>query len=80
MSYNGWANYETWNVALHVGENPIYDGAVEFMQSNPDSKTHYKDFIESCGLDTQKTGDGVYYTDLGLDYPRLDEMMRELIV
>ena len=27
MSYNGWKNYETWNVALWVGnDEPVYRG------------------------------------------------------
>lgn len=30
--YNGWANWETWNVALWIGgEEAIYKAAVDFM-------------------------------------------------
>jgi hypothetical protein len=80
MTYEGWANYNTWNVSLWINNTyEIYKGAVEFMQSNPDSKTPYKDFVASCGLDTQKTADGAHYMGEDLNYAELDDMMRELI-
>lgn len=81
MSYEGWANYNTWNVSLWINNTyEIYQGAVEFMKSNPDSQTPYRDFVASCGLDTQYTPDDEPYIDEGLNYAELDAMMRELIL
>lgn len=79
-TYEGWANYETWNVSLWINNTyDIYKGAVEFMETNPDGENPYKAFVTSCGLASQKTADGVLYMDKGLNYRELDAMMKELI-
>jgi hypothetical protein len=74
--YNGWKNRDTWNVALWLGEGALYQGTVEFMKDY-EGQQAYVDFVESCGLDSQNTPDGVYYLSEELDYPRLDDMMWE---
>ncbi len=75
-TYNGWKNRESWNVSLWIGENPLYPEVVAFIKDYK-GKQPYVDFLESCGLDTQKTPDGILYTSEVLDYPRLNEMMME---
>ena len=37
MTYEGWTNYDTWNVSLWINnEKHLYDGAVDFMKNeNP---------------------------------------------
>lgn len=77
QTYNGWKNRETWNVALWIGQHGLYLEAVAFMKDYK-GKTPYVDFLESCGLDSQATPDGIRYVSEQLDYPRLDEMMMEL--
>lgn len=78
--HNGWKNYSTWNVSLHLNnEYSIYVGAVAFMRDNPKTLRPYLRFIESCGLDTQKTPDRIQYKSAQLDYAALDQMMKELI-
>lgn len=78
--YNGWRNYETWNVAMWIGEEPIYNGAVDFMKNdNPDPQNSYRAFVVSCGLEAQKTPDGVAYMGDTLDYEDLNRMMADLI-
>lgn len=78
QNYNGWKNRETWNVALWIGENPLYTEGKAFMR-NYNGTQPYVDFLESCGLDSQMTPDGIKYVSEKLDYPRLNEMMREVL-
>lgn len=34
MSYNGWTNYETWNVALWISnDEPLYRASIDFAKS-----------------------------------------------
>jgi hypothetical protein len=78
--YEGWKNYATWNVSLWINNDyNLYQGAVEYMKANPDSKHPYLNFIKSCGLDTQQTPDRIKYKSLKLDYSALNEMMKELL-
>lgn len=75
--YNGWKNYATWNVALWINnEQPYYKGAVDFM-ADYQGRRPYKDFIEDCGLSTQRTPDKVKWAGQDLDYKALNEMMWE---
>ena len=76
--YNGWKNRETWNVSMWLNnDEPTYRSAVEFIKDYKGSQP-YVDFLESCGLDAQKTPDGVRYVSEELDYKHLNEMMMEL--
>lgn len=76
--YNGWKNYETWNVALWIGNDEgLYLEARRFRVKG------YSAFIESMrkgfGDGTfVATPDGVSWTDSGLDIEALDEMLKEL--
>ena len=73
-TYNGWANYETWNVALWLqNEFPMYEMARMFRHHGYKSLSHMLE--ESFGT---KTPDGVAWTDSGLDYDELNEMLSEL--
>lgn len=75
--YNGWANHETWNVALWLQNTESYYLAmVEFMKDYKGTQP-YVDFLESCGLDTQETHDGVRYVSEELNYKELNDMMLE---
>ena len=54
ISYNGWENYETWNVALWINnEEGLYHLAMEAGD--------YETFLELVGNAT--TGDGVKFSD-----------------
>jgi hypothetical protein len=55
ISYNGWENYETWNVALWINNTEnLYHLAAECGD--------YQTFCDYLGSDAE-TGDGVKYAD-----------------
>ena len=82
-TYQGWANYETWNVALWIqNTEEIYNIAKQF--------DNYKDFV-NLGLRIQtlhyknknaftffNTGDWVSFTNKLLNIEELDNMIKEL--
>lgn len=78
--YEGWKNYETWNVALWINnEYPLYKSALDFMQLNPDQQNPYKAFVVTYGLSDKWTPDKVDWMSDDLDYDALNEMMLELL-
>jgi hypothetical protein len=75
-SYNGWANYETWNVALWIqNDEPLYREAYRFMRRYTGDDP-YRDFVAAMEITDQQTPDGVAYTDRTIDREELDEMLR----
>ncbi len=74
--YNGWANYETWNVALWIGND---EGLYNFARSYRNQPNPYEAFVADMrDLDYKETPDGVAYNDSGLDVDALNEMIEEL--
>ena len=70
-TYNGWTNYETWNVALWIGND---EGLYDIARRCDD----YQDFVDSIeGLITE-TGDGVSFTSDMLNWHELNDMIEEL--
>jgi len=70
-TYNGWTNYETWNVALWIGnDEPTYRAARRCYS--------YQDFLNQYTVAGSKTPDGVLWDDVNLNHIELDEMIEEL--
>ncbi len=72
QDYNGWTNYETWNISLWIqNDESLYSMAREY--------TDYKQFAE-CMIDigSNKTPDGVSYVSSKLNISELNEMLAEL--
>lgn len=69
--YNGWSNWQTWNVALWLGnDESLYKLARRFV--------HYKDlanYLVESG--TTSTPDGADYQDPELDTYALDELLMD---
>jgi hypothetical protein len=74
QEYNGWANWETWNVALWIGnDESLYHDAKYFRNKG------FKEFAEYLrGFGIVETPDGAAYNDSGLDIEALDKMLGEL--
>jgi hypothetical protein len=72
-TYNGWANYETWNVALWLGNDEgMYNLARMFAEHGYKSLSHL--LVESFGPETP---DGVHWQDCELDIFALSAMLEE---
>jgi len=64
-SYNGWENYETWNVALWIqNDEGLYNLAREAGS--------YQDFVELVSEFMTQTPDGVSFTDPALNVIELN--------
>jgi hypothetical protein len=77
-SYSGWANYETWNVALIINnEYKLYLSALDFMKLYKGA-TPYKSWVEHAGLTEKETVDSVPFISDKLSYAELNQMMKGL--
>ena len=68
-SYNGWANYETWNVALFINN----DFGAYVIAKNV---SNYNEFVSA--VPGEKTMDGVSLTDSNIDKDELNGLITEL--
>jgi len=73
-TYNGWANYETWNVALWISNE---EGLYHLARESKDYQT-FVDCLEACSMNDATTGDGVKWNDPAVNVVELDEMFAEL--
>ena len=72
-TYNGWTNYETWNVALWIGNDEgLYDMARMYREHGYKSLSHM--LMEM----TPATPDGVKWNDPSLNICELNDMLEEL--
>jgi len=83
-TYNGWENYETWNVALWIGNDEfLYKTARACVEFCNDNETPWDKFVR-CMMDGQigkflgKTGDGVAWNDPAINTTEMNEMFEEL--
>ena len=76
-TYNGWANYETWNVALWMQNNQfLYNTAVACVEYKNDDETAYEKFIRNMhNVDEFTTADGVRWDDEKINHDEINEMM-----
>jgi len=72
QTYNGWSNYETWNVALWINNS---EGLYHLAQECGDYET-LVDQLRECNV--KQTPDGVKWNDDNLNYVELNEMLEDL--
>ena len=80
-TYNGWTNYETWNVALWMQNDEfLYNTAIACVEYREENESPYDKFIR-CMLncDNVTTGDDVAWNDELVNTKEVNEMMLELV-
>jgi hypothetical protein len=76
-TYQGWANYETWNVSLWINNDEgLYNLACDCV-NNGETYGDFVKYLKEC--DITSTPDGVDYEYTYLDGIELNEMMSELV-
>ena len=71
-TYNGWTNYETWNVGLWLGgDEGLYEVARRALDFD-----HLIEMLNGYGSET--TGDGVRWDDPAVNRVEIEEMLEEL--
>ena len=71
-TYNGWTNYETWNVGLWLGND---EGLYEVARRALDFD-HLIEMLNSYG--SEFTGDGVRWDDPSVNRVEIEEMLEEM--
>ena len=79
-TYNGWANYETWNASLWIqNDRFLYNTAKACVDYCEEGDSPYAVFIrcmDNCAR--TMTGDDVAWNDPTIDHNEMNDMMYEL--
>ena len=75
QGYNGWTNYETWNVALWLQNDEYLYHMMLFVKENMYPYEDLLSVLENAGI--TKTGDGIRYDDDLIDRDEIVEMIKE---
>ena len=77
MEYNGYKNYETWNVALWIANDyPTYSASLGY-KTYPQPYLSFRNALRKGMLKCTTTGDGISLWDSNLDVEAIDGQMRE---
>ena len=77
QTYNGWANYETWNVALYIqNDRSLYELACDVVRDGGLYGNFVKILQDNFGA--THTPDNVAWDDANIDGIEVNEMMSDL--
>jgi len=77
QGYNGWTNWETWNVALWIGNDcGLYELACDVAREGG-TYGHMVSIIHDAG--SKETPDRCKWDDVKIDGIEVNNMMKELI-
>jgi hypothetical protein len=82
-TYNGWANYETWNASLWIGNDEFLYNTARACVEYAEGETPWIKFVR-CMTEGQigrfigETGDGVRWDNPAIDAGEMDAMLEEL--
>ena len=68
--YNGWKNYETWNVALYLdNDEGTYLAVKDYVKDTLRSKNvpSYEGLLEYLGFEDESTPDGIPWNYFRID-------------
>lgn len=74
--YNGWTNYDTWNVALWIQNDEGLYITVRAYSSHDDPYPKFVGYLKELGI--THTPDGVSWTSPDLNVDELNECIRNL--
>ena len=78
QTYNGWANYETWNVTLWIGNDwGLYQLALDVVRDGGAYGNFVKILQDNCGA--THTPDDVAWDDVNIDGIEVNDFLAELI-
>ena len=79
-TYNGYANYETWNVALWIQNSEfLYNTAKACVEYCTESETPYDKFIRCMmNVDRDATGDNVRWDSDAVNHDEINEVLADL--
>ena len=78
-SVNGWANRETWNVALWIQNDELLYSFAKFIGSTKGGYCDFMELIDSFPWKYQKeTGDGIAWSDPKIKRREINHMLKEL--
>jgi hypothetical protein len=82
-TFNGWANYETWNASLWIGNDEFLYNTAKACVEFAEGETPWDKFVR-CMTEGQigrmigTTEDGVAWDDAAIDADEMNEMLMEL--
>jgi hypothetical protein len=73
-TYNGWSNYETWNVSLWIQND---EGLYHLALEAGDYET-FVDALEAVTFNDRSTPDGVKWNSPKVNRIEINEMLKDL--